>query len=258
MTCQLSDEEYLGACDVNFFLRNLLLQIGSMKEHEIHEYSENYFRNIMLCNHVIGKDFEYIMSCRYNKRAFVYNLLKATQNFDKHVDFSPSDYFQIIDLICLNFPKKIVLEASHHINPKYGSGTSATYNHWEIRNAVCFYIIYQDWIDTITQPFLVENSPTYMNLIQFRNIIDQCHRNLPPTIEQPPRACIDFVISDTSITHIGDLSIDTFIRKLLMSPALVSSLYDYHVNVQYDPTVLYNARIDSLTSLSSGVTAKRS
>lgn len=219
----LSDAEYLvESTDLTFFIRHLVNQIASVKPENLIEFSEKYFRKIESCHHILGADYNFIAGCKYNRRSFVFCLLETFSNFLSEEKYSLFEYQQIIELLCNDFPKNIILDAAYAVNSKSIGGMPSKYLHGELSIALYFHILFEDWLKEIEKLFREESSLNCLSISRIRSFILNLQSSLPLTVEQPPLFCIESVFN--GIAKEISINYDDFRRCLFSNPAIIADV----------------------------------
>jgi hypothetical protein len=99
----------------------------------------------------------YIAPCYHNRRAFVHCLLKAFAGFSEHdaSDFTVSDFHLLAEMLCPTFPRALVLDAVRAVRPAVPAGELEQIKMpcRELCAAVCFHVLFRDWIVAVEQMF---------------------------------------------------------------------------------------------------------
>ena len=217
---RISDDDYLQSTDLSFFMKNWLQQLNNIKPENIAEHGAKYFKHVRSCQHVLGAEYSFISSCRYNRRAFVFCIMEALMTIPLDEQYTIAEFQLILDMLCLDMPKQILIDAVNHIDPKEGtSKENAKYLHKDLRLALFLYIIYEEWIHYVDTFFRDEKS---IHTTRLKNFIDQLRINHVYNIEHPPIEALDSVYTNILKSHKEDIS--DFLKALLQNPIMVEDL----------------------------------
>jgi len=104
-------KEYLQSSEIDFFIRHLFTQVAAVKPEDSIQFSVDYFKRIQSCHHVLGAEYSFIASCKTNRRAFIFCLMETFQTFSSEEEMSTVEYHQIVEMICPDFPRKLITDA---------------------------------------------------------------------------------------------------------------------------------------------------
>jgi len=223
-----SDEEYLESIELPFFLRSLLSQISTSSvviktTDEAVDYAENYFRNVLSCHHVIGSEYSYICGSKYNRRAFVYCLKESFSSISDDEEITSADYQQLVDVLCPDVPRHIIYEAAYAVEGVNSSSSQTTkYLHKNIRIAVFFHIVYEEWLKMVETFFREDGISGSVNLAKLRLFLDHSRVSISPHIDHPPKSAIDAIGQGQTSS---DITFDGLRRLLFKNAAVVTDLY---------------------------------
>uniref|UniRef100_A0A7S3NL44 Centriolar satellite-associated tubulin polyglutamylase complex regulator 1 n=1 Tax=Aureoumbra lagunensis TaxID=44058 RepID=A0A7S3NL44_9STRA len=68
-----------------------------------------YFQSVLDMRHIAGREFEFVCATKWNRRSFLSVLSATTEQLGNDI-ISATDLYQIIALICPDFPQELVLE----------------------------------------------------------------------------------------------------------------------------------------------------
>ena len=216
----MSDSDYIQSTDLGFFMKNWLQQLSNIKPDNIAEHGAKYFKHIRSCQHVLGTEYSFIISCRYNRRAFVFCIMEALMTIPLDEQYTITEFQLILDMLCLDMPKHILIDASNYIDPNNGTNKeNARYLHKDLRLALFLYIIYEEWIHYVDTFFRDEKS---IHTTRLKNFIDQLRINHAYNIEHPPIEALDSVYTNILKSHKEDIS--DFFKALLQNPIMIEDL----------------------------------
>jgi hypothetical protein len=230
-----SDEAYLAESSINFYVRNLFTQVAALKPDDPIEFASRYFKRIHSCHHVLGADYAYICATKSNRRAFIFCLMEILVTFPLDVDMSASEYQQIIEMICPDFPKRFVLDAAAAIGPSSGRSESESsnmvsdslhgvggtlggkYRHSQFRIALHFFIIFEEWIKYIETIFREEGSLDCLSTFRLKAYLDDCRKNWSASFSQPTSDAVDTALATIKSSEI---SFAALLRALFACPSV--------------------------------------
>lgn len=220
--------------ELNFFLGHLFLQVAHEAPADPIAYAANYFATTLSQSHVLGAQYTFITSCNHNRRSFVFCLMELFRTFPLNEELTAVEYQQIIEMICPDFPRQVVLEASYSVkatNTAEGSSSSSPkmalkYRHEDLRVALYFHIIYEEWLKRVEMHFREEGSLEYLNIFRVRTHLDEIRSSPKCLFEHPPQNGIEEIItllSNAPGTVSGcDVTFDGF-KKTIFSNKLIAA-----------------------------------
>lgn len=226
---EISDEEYLESTELPFFLRSLLSQLSNssmaMKTtDEAIDFAESFFRSVLSCHHVIGSDYSYICGSKYNRRAFVYCLQESFSSISDDEEITSADYQQLVDVICPDMPRHIIYEAAYAVEPANQSTSQTTkYLHKNLRIAVFFHIVYEEWLKMTENFFREEGVSGSANIAKLKLFLDHARVSISPHIDHPPKLAIDSIGQGASTAT--EMTFDGLRRLLFKNPLVAAELY---------------------------------
>lgn len=134
---QKPDDNVRLAC--SFLFRCCFLHLCTFLWQQV-QFAVHFFRRIKNCHHVLGMDFAYITSCKYNRRAFVFCLTESFQSIPDTEKFTINEFYQMLDLICLDVPRNIISDVM--IGP---SSSDLKYDFRALKINAFANIIYGEW-----------------------------------------------------------------------------------------------------------------
>ena len=189
---ELTDEQYLEQSGLSVLLRHLFIQTASAKPGDDSlDFAEQFFRRVQSCRHVLGADWQFITSCRQNRRAFVFCLGELFRSFSLEASMSASEFHHLAELACSDFPRHVVQDACSCLEASPPGSVPPKYRLADLRVSVYFNIIYDQWLKQAMwqEPVL--------NIFRVKTSLDdlRTHRNAFHAFEQPPLEGVDEVIS---------------------------------------------------------------
>ena len=95
------------------------------------ERLRDYFRQVLTLEHIYGREYTYVSSTAWNRRAFVVAFRKCVHPL-RDMDLTVPDFHQLLIVICPDFPRS-TLDSIIHVLPralqsdgKFHCGTLAT------------------------------------------------------------------------------------------------------------------------------------
>lgn len=222
----MSDNDYIQSTDLGFFMKNWLQQLNNVKPENIADHGAKYFKHIRSCQHVLGTEYSFIISCRYNRRAFVFCIMEALMSIPLDEQYTITEFQLILDMLCLDMPKQILMDCTSYIDSKdnitkdnNNNNNNTRYLHKDLRLALFLYIIYEEWMHYVDTFFRDEKS---IHTTRLKSFIDQLRINHLHTIEHPPIEALDQVYTNILKTHKEDIS--DFFKALLQNPVMIEDL----------------------------------
>ena len=279
--------EYLDTSEINFFIRHLLNQTHTTKFDDFNEVCLQYFTLTASCQHVRGMTYGFVSSSRYNRRSLIYCIMETFVGFSLNADISAYDYYALVELLCPDFPHRLVMDAIRVIDESnlsrrqrrsrsystaiVGDGIDhdedgiysdedlpSLYKHSDIRIAVFFQILYEEWLIFVMHVFKDMRSTGRISLRDLQNVISSRRPALPSSAEEPPIDAITFTIDslmDDTTNHdedhefsTGDVNFEEFHRALVHCPIIIHEVCkvplqltgaitteDHHQNQNHSP-----------------------
>jgi hypothetical protein len=169
--------------------------------------------------HVLGAKFKYISGCNYNRRASVHWLLEVTRGFPSDDLVTVVDMCQLLELVCPDFSRGLVREASHSVTSTSVDAQSINdvflFN--DLVHAVMFHLLFCEWLSSVQTIFESDQSHTIDTL---SDKIDHIHQTLPLAIARPSPIIILSSLDCLRATCSSDRA--TFLQLkqvLVLSPA---------------------------------------
>eukprot|EP01041_Mallomonas_annulata_P006430 gene6430-12997_t len=253
MDRNVTDQGYLEMIDLDMFMKTLLEQIFIHKPDNPLDFSKKYFQRVQSCQHVLGGDFEFVLQCRHNRRAFIYCCTESFQNFSLYEELGISDYHQLLQMICPDFPLLLLQEASCIINP-VETDLTGRYIYGDLRLTVFFHLMYKEWISELKKLFTNDTSSGSVDSLiisipasrlQYR--MNTLYADIPTAINRPPNIAIDHTVS---ALYIGSKPVDVNYNKFMQTLIFTQSLQD---DLYYKP-LKAQSFVSLLSPRFSGVT----
>jgi len=225
----LSDEDFLEASELPFFLRALLSQLATapsaLKTEEALDFAEGYFQSVLSCHHVLGAEYSYICGSKYNRRAFVYCLLESFSSLSDDEDLTPADYQQLVDVICPDMPRHIIYEAAYAVETSSApNSTTNKYSHKKLRLAIFFHIVYEDWLKLVENFCRDEGSSGAVHVNKLKLFLEHARVSISPYIDHPPKAALEATFQSVTKSHNSEITYDGMRRNLFKSPIIEEEL----------------------------------
>ena len=179
--------------------------------------------------------YGYVTESNFNRRAFVFHLIKSFSGFTDGTELSSTDFYSLIETICPNFPKQIILDVSQCIkfDPE-GDGSDTVHVFRYLSSGVYCCILYEDWLKLVSDFFADESSINSMNALKLKSKLEEFHCTISPSICQPPLAVLQSVMesatpsgaSGTS-SYLIEVSLDLLRRTLFLSTAVQKEIQKY-------------------------------
>ena len=247
--------EYLEASEINIFVRHLLNHTQTTtKFDDFNDVCLQYFALTASCQHIRGMSYGFVSISRYNRRSLIYCIMETFVGFSLNADISAYDYYALIELICPNFPHRLVMDAVRVVdesNRRRNRSRSRSYSitvagdddddgicsdeelpslykHNDIRIAVFFQFLYEEWLIFIMHVFKDMRSSGRISLRDLQNVISSRRSALPNSAEEPPidaiTLTIDSLTDDTNRDDhdfTGDINFEEFHKALVHCPLII-------------------------------------
>lgn len=76
-----------------------------------------YLRQVLSMKHVAGREYSFVSATMWNKRAFIAILRAAIETVDV-ANVTTSDFYQILVMLCPDFPQLVLDEAANFLRPE--------------------------------------------------------------------------------------------------------------------------------------------
>ena len=222
----MSDDEYLVYSEFEFVANNLLsmaaLHYSAKSGEDVCTFASKFCSKLESCQHVVGAEYGYICSSRYNRRAFAYSLSKLFDSIPFDEEVTVDDFHQLIELFCPDFPKDLVENAASCVEISTKKGAMPYYLHGNLRIAVFFHIIYGSWIKHVDKFFEDEDTSCVVNGNKLRvHIYELCRSDLRLTIEHPSIATVSSIINDSTAT-VSMISLEKFKSSVISNKVIAA------------------------------------
>jgi|TARA_B110000090_G_C13145981_1_gene355713 hypothetical protein len=137
--------------------------------------------------------------------------METFQTFNYEEEMSTIEYQQIIEMICPDFPRKIIADAVAPLDRPKAANVTTKYAHGEFRIALFFSIVYEEWLKYIETIFREEGSLDCLGLFRLRAYLEDCRNNWSISFAQPHSASIDDALQGFTGSEI---SFYAFLRAL--------------------------------------------
>jgi hypothetical protein len=160
------------------FIKELTLLAGNIKSAEdFSGFAQHYFQNVRSRHHIIGSDYAYVTECNYNRKAFVYCMIESFSGFADNDPISSMDMLQLIESITLKFPRSVVMEAALSIENAGGehstsSSAAARFNFRDISSAICFHVLFEDWLKLVEHIFRDEGAMNCLSAYRVKESLE--------------------------------------------------------------------------------------
>lgn len=170
--------------------------------------------------HILGADYMTVVSCRYNRQAFIYCCAEALQHFPPAQRFSVLDFYSLLQLVCPDIPLSLIqdsaltgcspLVAAHggdspgnaSSDPSSSSSTAMYLRH-ELSTSLFFRFIFTEWLIMLETLFFegktrtasVTVTPARL-LAKFEEWAGGGEGGLAPSTAQPSLATLRSVLAD--------------------------------------------------------------
>jgi len=221
----MNEAAWLEQSELSFFLKHMFTQVCILKPDDSLDFAEKYFRRVRSCHNVLGADYAFITGCRQNRRAFVFCLMELFETFSLAEEMSVIEYQQLVELICPDFPRQIVIEAAYAVEAKNPTASPPKYAHGDLRVAVYFHIIYDEWLKSIEAVFREHGTPDYLSLFRAKSHFEAARNNPSLIFEHPPIDGLEETLSVlSSYSSGGDITMDGLRRVLFVNPIIAADV----------------------------------
>ena len=105
-------KDYLDEHDVPFYLRDVISLLLTSRTERPLEFIAEYFTEILEGKNVLCREFEYINHSAHNRWSFILSAREAFADFDSAQLMPPSEFLLLLQLVCPDFPDRLVNDAS--------------------------------------------------------------------------------------------------------------------------------------------------
>jgi hypothetical protein len=211
--------------EINFFLKDLMAQSNYLKPMDDFLFAQTYFEKVKSCNHIIGVDYSYILESNYNRRSFVNCLVEIFTGFNEKDELTTLDLFHMIETICPNFPRNIVMDASLAVEATSTDPTTKKFYFGELSTAVYLHIIYDEWLKLMEIFFKEENTLGIATSSRLKFQVLEFSTSFSLSFFQPPSDLVNIVVdSITLYNNTNDIKFDDFRRAFCSNNTIASEL----------------------------------
>eukprot|EP00164_Ancoracysta_twista_P012425 GFYU01019494.1.p1 GENE.GFYU01019494.1~~GFYU01019494.1.p1 ORF type:complete len:307 (-),score=49.06 GFYU01019494.1:176-1096(-) len=134
----LRGRDYLKRLDLDVYLADALEQLIEYRYENPLEYLDSYFTGILQGSHVVGREFEYIQATAQNRLSFITNFDTAYENLDDDTMILKMDFYQLVTMLCQDFPMSLVDDVSSLIG--VGDDAADKLSSWRRAFEMIFYL----------------------------------------------------------------------------------------------------------------------
>lgn len=180
-----------------------------------------------------------IVSCRHNRRSFVYCCTESLKHFPRNELLSVHDYYCLLQLICPDIPLSLLQDSALTGCESYGENPTL-YAFSELSTSLYFRFIYTEWLIMVENLFFegkTRRASVTCSLAKLRQKFSEWHQSIPATTSQPSMENLDDVIDTLSMSGGGrtEVTFDELIAALLRQEGIkieTSSYRPSHVHDQ--------------------------
>lgn len=219
--------------EVGFFLGDLRAQLAQAKPNDKFAYTQKYFETIRTGAHIVGMPYPYIVESNHNKRSFLMVLIEAFKGFPESMEVTSFEFLNMLESLCPNFPKSVVLDASQSLQRNIDEdGSSTKHSFKAISQAVFGCILYDDWLKLISDFYAEETSTNSMNMLKLKSKIEEFYISISPSVCQPMLE-ISYSVLDAShpsssgagtSSYLVEVTLDQFRKTFLLSDSVRGEL----------------------------------
>jgi hypothetical protein len=223
-------------------------QINTKKPENPWQYSAIYFKKsfplpappplalilcrVQQCIHILGEDYLTIVSCRHNRRSFVYCCQQSFQHFSPQELLSVSDFYTLLQLICPDIPLSLIHDSavtgciSHSTNDHHTTTTAAAglalYTFEELSYSLYFRFIFTEWLIMIENLFFEgtiktrkSSSTITLSITRLQSKLEEWRSALPITTSQPSSVTLEKLSELWKQRNRTEITFDELIQSLL-------------------------------------------
>ncbi len=136
-------------------------------------------------------------------------------------------------MICPDFPRKLINAAASCAEPILASrlsGSATTvdkqpkFKHGQLRIALYFHILYEEWLKYIETIFREEGSLDCLSVFRLRAYLEDCRKNFSITFAQPPAEGLAAALATLTTP---DVSFVALLRALMKCSAIQNDAISY-------------------------------
>ncbi|RYH13682.1 hypothetical protein EON65_35045 [archaeon] len=217
---------FIAAKEVDAILKELYAQCSSKRVDEGIDICISHIKHLESGYHVVGANYTYILETVHNRKSFIYCFLSAIKGFDDGYEVTTNELYIIIETICLDFPKGLLMDAMLTTTEQYNNNTFSPDNKYPIatlaRALIC-HILYDEWLKALEETFRNDGKAFTLSGTRIRSRCEQCYRNLPKFCPQPPYAATQTVYDEASKNG-GELSFERFKKTVFNSEAVQTEI----------------------------------
>jgi len=133
----LTPDQFIKRYHIHVYIQDAIRQILDNRDDKPLEGLLNYFNSVLVGDHVLLREFEFVNATPRNRLAFVRMTVEAYQNTSEDKLMTCNDHFQLVSLLCPDFPTqhhddatKLLREASGNTQNLFPYKKIAAY--WQI------------------------------------------------------------------------------------------------------------------------------
>lgn len=190
---------------------------------------------IQTCKHVIGASYLFIISCRHNRRSFVYCVSEAFKKFSPTEEITIFDFYCLVQMVCPDIPFALI-EGSTFCGCEPVDVSGKLYKVSEITNSLYFYFIFTEWIMMLENLYFdgnLRNSDTKIPLNILHSKFEEWNRHNSKVNVQPTIASLHGSLNYLRKRNVNEATFDQMIRALLQMKSIQTELTFTPTPVEY-------------------------
>lgn len=210
--------------------------------------------------HILGEDYLTIISCRHNRRSFVYCCIELFKFIPSNELISVLDFYHLLQLICPDIPLSLIQDSAYHgcssttiSNTDQINSTNSTnnntntnntntnnnsspvlYSFEELSSSLYFRFIFTEWLIIVENLFFENNmksrrlssTQTY-SLSKLQQKLQEYSLTLPITTQQPSNITLQQLYSQWNVKNKHEITFDELIYTLLHNQQIKNETISY-------------------------------
>ena len=160
---------YLESSEVDYFLKNLVKEVISVNPEDPIVYAANFFRRIRDCKFVLSRDLSFIRESHYNRGCFVVCVKDAFSKFPTDSDVTLFEFSSFLELLFRGFGVSTIEIFAAALEPSVKDEESTRYKIVHLQYSLYFWIVYEFWLQEISEICEVKNNRKYVDLVNIIN-----------------------------------------------------------------------------------------
>ena len=148
--------------------------------------------------HIVGVDYMTVVSCRYNRRSFIYCCMEALKHFPVNERLSVHDFYCLLQMICPDIPLSLIQDSAMTGCNPVGDDPPKYLRH-ELCTSLFFRFIFTEWLIMLENLFFdgkARDSSVVVSLPRLKLKFEEWNNAMSASSSQPTLGTLNDVLND--------------------------------------------------------------